>query len=65
MYFGYMVSHIGFFLSVPTLWNAAVYIVAWSLFALRIKHEEDFLVQNEEYATYRKTIRYRLIPGLW
>lgn len=65
MYFGYMISHIGFFISVPSFWNAAVYILAWTFLISRIMREERLLLLNPEYAAYAEQTRYRFIPGVW
>lgn len=65
MYAGYCISHIGFLLLHPTLWNASVYSVALVLQLLRILAEERFLAQNADYREYMQSVRYRLIPGIF
>lgn len=65
MYIGYMISHIGFLLLNPTIWNALVYSVAFVLQILRILAEEQFLAQNAEYREYMQQVRYRLLPGIF
>lgn len=65
MYLGYLVTHVGFFLSAPSIWNYLVYVVAWACFAIRIRAEERVLSMSAEYQAYRAKVRYRLIPGLW
>lgn len=65
MYFGYMVSHIGFLLSIPSLWNFAVYSAAWLLLGYRIILEERLLNQNPEYKKYTQRVRHRLIPRVF
>ena len=62
MYAGYLLSHIGFLLWAPTLWNLAVYTVAWSCMIARIYAEERVLGEDPEYQAYMSRVRYRLIP---
>lgn len=65
MYFGYMISHIGTLLILPSLWNLGVYAVSWTALALRIAAEERLLRQDPDYEAYCRRVRYRLIPGLY
>lgn len=65
MYAGYVITQIGFFMTSPTLWNAFVYAVAWTLQILRIFEEEKLLGQDELYKAFAQRVRYRLVPGLF
>jgi protein-S-isoprenylcysteine O-methyltransferase Ste14 len=65
MYAGYLLSHIGFLLWAPTLWNVAVYAVAWTCMWIRMNAEERVLGQDPDYRAYMDRVRYRLIPGLY
>jgi protein-S-isoprenylcysteine O-methyltransferase Ste14 len=65
MYAGYLVTQIGFLLVNPCLWNAAVYAVAWSMQVLRIRAEEDVLLQDAAYGAYARETRFRLLPGIF
>ncbi len=65
MYAGYMVSHIGMLLLLPSLWNVGVYVVSWTALALRVRAEERLLLRDETYAAYARRVRYRLVPGLF
>jgi protein-S-isoprenylcysteine O-methyltransferase Ste14 len=65
MYFGYAISHIGFLLVAPSLWNVVIYVAAWSLLIARIFAEERVLGANPEYQTYMGQVRYRLVPGVF
>ncbi len=65
MYLGYMITHIGFLLAQPSLWNAAVYGFGWGLLALRIRLEEELLSANADYRRYMRRTRWRLLPGLY
>jgi protein-S-isoprenylcysteine O-methyltransferase Ste14 len=62
IYFGYLISHIGFLLANWSLRNIAVYIVSTVLQWARILSEERLLTEDEAYREYRKRVRYRLIP---
>lgn len=65
MYFGYVVTQVGFFLSNPTFWNLTIYAAALMLQVLRILAEERTLSQDPKYKTYTLKVRYRLIPGVF
>lgn len=65
MYFGYFISHFGFLLAAPSVWNAFVYCGAWILFIARIFAEERILSENPDYRLYQAKVRYRLIPMLF
>jgi protein-S-isoprenylcysteine O-methyltransferase Ste14 len=65
MYFGYVITQIGFFLSNPTFWNFAIYAAALTLQVLRMLAEERTLSQDPKYKTYAVEVRYRLIPYLF
>lgn len=65
MYAGYIVSHVGFLLAAPSLWNVAVYAVAWAVMIARIYAEERVLSEDENYNTYKAAVRYRLVPRVF
>ncbi|HBH26728.1 MAG TPA: isoprenylcysteine carboxyl methyltransferase [Rhodospirillaceae bacterium] len=65
MYAGYMMTHAGFLLIMPTLWNLGVYVVTWALLILRIFAEEKLLSQDPVYRDYAAQVRYRLLPGVF
>lgn len=65
MYFGYFISHIGFLLASPSLWNFAIYALAWTLFVARIRLEEQILSENSEYQAYKRLVPYRLVPRIY
>ena len=64
MYSGYIVNQIGFLLLYFSMWNVAIYAVAWLAFLARAKEEEKFLLQDPEYQDYSAQVRARLVPGL-
>ena len=65
MYLGYIVSHIGFLIVAPTLWNLAVYLAAWTLMIARVFAEERVLSANPDYRSYMTRVRYRFLPGVF
>jgi protein-S-isoprenylcysteine O-methyltransferase Ste14 len=65
MYAGYFLTHIGFLLTTPSLWNLAVYLFAWPLFVVRIVAEERVLGVDPDYRAYKARVRFRLLPGVF
>ena len=65
MYAGYVMTHIGFLLSGPNLWNGFVYTLALTLFALRIHAEERVLRADEAYRAMASRVRWRLLPFVY
>jgi len=65
MYAGYMLTHVGFLLIAPSLWNLMVYLAAWPLFIARIYAEERVLSANPEYRAYKERVRYRVMAGVF
>lgn len=65
VYSCYLLTQAGYVLENPTTRNFAV-IFATVLFQLvRIRTEEQCLEQDPEYATYRRHVRWRLIPRVY
>ncbi len=65
MYAGYLLSHLAFLAMNPTLWNLAVYALAYGLQVPRLFAEERLLARDPEYREYQARVPYRLIPGLF
>lgn len=65
MYAGYLVSHIGVLVLMPTAWNLAAYAIGWSAQLLRLRAEEALLAADPDYADYLARVRWRLVPGLY
>jgi protein-S-isoprenylcysteine O-methyltransferase Ste14 len=65
MYAGYALSHVGFLLMNPTLWNLVWYIGCESIMVLRLWAEERLLSGDPRYRAYQAAVRYRLVPGLF
>ncbi len=62
MYAGYTLTHVGFLLSGPNLWNILVYALVLGLNVARIMAEERVLTADPEYRALSAKVRYRLIP---
>lgn len=65
IYAGYLITHIGALMLLPSLWNLALYALAWWVQILRLLAEERLLSLDLEYQNYRQRVRYRLIPGIY
>jgi protein-S-isoprenylcysteine O-methyltransferase Ste14 len=65
MYLGYLVTHVGFLLANPTVWNGVLYAACYGLQIPRLIVEERLLRQDSRYESYMGRVRYRLIPGLF
>jgi len=65
MYAGYLISHVGFLLINPTIWNLSVYAVCYSLQIPRLLAEERILSADPKYVNYSEHVRYRLLPGIF
>lgn len=62
MYAGYALTHIGFLLSGPTLWNILVCGLTLGLNVGRIVAEERMLLNDPAYQALSTKVRYRLFP---
>lgn len=62
MYAGYALTHIGFLLAGPTVWNIAVYSATIAFQVRRIRAEERVLSQDPAYRALMGKTRYRLLP---
>jgi protein-S-isoprenylcysteine O-methyltransferase Ste14 len=65
MYAGYAITHIGIFLSFPSVRNALLYSIAFGFQVVRILREERVLTQDPEYRALAARVRYRLLPGVF
>jgi protein-S-isoprenylcysteine O-methyltransferase Ste14 len=65
MYFGYLVSDIGFILPNFGIQNLIVFVVHWMLQFGRIVQEERLLSKDASYREYMSRVRYRLIRGVF
>lgn len=62
MYAGYALTHVGFLLAGPTLWNLAIYGGTLAIQIRRILAEERVLNQDPAYRALAAKVRHRLLP---
>lgn len=64
-YFAYVVAHIGYIISNPSVWNMGLLLVGTGFQVARINFEEGLLSRSAEYQRYLATVRWHLFPGIW
>lgn len=62
MYAGYALTHVGFLLAGPNLWNLAIYGGTLAIQIRRILAEERVLNQDPAYRALAAKVRHRLLP---
>lgn len=62
MYAGYALTHVGFLLAGPTLWNLAIYGTTLTIAVRRIIAEERVLGLDPAYQALATRVRFRLLP---
>lgn len=65
MYSSYLLLQSGYLLQSLSARNGAVLLVGSMCNAGRALAEERLLARNQEYAGYRRQVRWRMIPGVW
>lgn len=65
MYAGYVVTHIGFLIALPSLHNFIVYASGLAIQIARIQREERILQQDPVYREFAASVRYKLFPGIF
>ena len=65
MYAGYALTHIGFLLAGPALWNLAIYGATLAIAVRRILAEERVLMADPAYRALAEKTRYRLLPFIF
>jgi protein-S-isoprenylcysteine O-methyltransferase Ste14 len=65
IYAGYTITHIGFLLAFPSLWNAIVYLTVFAIQLARLHREELLLTKDKTYRDYATSVRYRLLPMIY
>lgn len=65
IYFGYLVTHVGFLLANWSSRNIAIYLIEYSFQVARILSEERLLKEDDGYRAYCERVRYRLLPGVF
>lgn len=65
MYAGYLITHIGFILSGPNIWNIAIYAFTLACQVFRMNAEERILQIDPKYREMMVRVRFRLFPGVY
>jgi protein-S-isoprenylcysteine O-methyltransferase Ste14 len=65
MYAGYMLWQLGFVLSHPGWANGFCFLAALGLQLWRIDREDRLLKIDPDYASYMRSVRYRLVPSVY
>ena len=65
IYLGYLITHVGFVLAHPTLWNLGVLATSDLALLTRAVCEERTLEHAAEYRAYQQRVRWRVVPGLF
>lgn len=65
IYTAHLTTISGFLLANPHPWNFAMATVVFIGLLLRIEAEERLLIQTDDYATYRRRVRWRLVPKIY
>lgn len=65
MYAGYAMTHVGFLLASPNLWNLALYSFVLGAQLYRINAEERILRQDPAYQAIMTAVPYRLVPFVY
>ena len=65
MYLGYFLTHLGFLLTNPLLWNVALCAVWTACQLYRIRAEERVLSADTAYVAFARRVPYRLVPFVY
>ena len=65
IYAGYTVTHVGFLLAFPSVWNTVLYSIQLAIQITRLMREEALLKQDRTYRDYAARVRYRLVPMIF
>jgi protein-S-isoprenylcysteine O-methyltransferase Ste14 len=65
IYFGYLVTHIGFLMANPVGWNFFVLGAADIALMFRAVCEEQTLAADDAYRGYMQRVRWRILPGVF
>ncbi|NDU92870.1 MAG: isoprenylcysteine carboxylmethyltransferase family protein, partial [Ferrovum sp.] len=65
MYAGYLLTHIGILMAMPTWRNAALYSMTLLFQLWRMEREEVILKRDSDYRSFAQRVRYRLVPELF
>ena len=64
-YFGELIMIIACLIESKTIYSILLFIVFIPAIIFRIKEEERLLINDLYYQTYKKTVKWRLIPFIW
>jgi protein-S-isoprenylcysteine O-methyltransferase Ste14 len=65
MYLSYVLADIGYNLQEWNFVTLLLVVVGWMSLIYRIHAEERLLSQHSEWPAYIRSVRYRLVPGIW
>ncbi len=65
IYSGYLITHIGFLLAHPSVWNIVLLGVADAALIVRALYEERILIRDERYREYCSRVGWHLVPGVF
>lgn len=65
IYMGYLITHTGFVVANPTLWNVLMLVAADLALMWRAVCEEKTLQKDDAYRAYLQTVRWRVVPGIF
>lgn len=65
IYACYLIMDAGILLEHASLWNLGVCMLGFGLLLGRIQYEEMFLTRVVGYSDYKKTVTWRLLPGIY
>jgi protein-S-isoprenylcysteine O-methyltransferase Ste14 len=65
MYLSYVIADIGYGLQERNAGTMLIVMAGWVSLLYRIKAEERVLAQHGDWPKYARSVRYRLLPGVW
>jgi protein-S-isoprenylcysteine O-methyltransferase Ste14 len=65
MYAGYLFTHLGIMVLMPSPLNLVIYVIGWWAQIRRLQAEEKLLGEDAGYRDYCAHVRWRLVPGLF
>ncbi len=65
MYASYLILFTGYILTNATTMNFVIYLLELAFLFLRMEQEEKILSEDEGYRSYKKRVRFRLIPFVY
>lgn len=64
-YLGYLISYLGYVAENPSVANLALLVLSTAFQLVRIGEEERLLSSDSTYESYRRSVRYRLVPLIY